>query len=73
MATEKLKFKIELYATMWDKCPTCEICVNDQVLWEGDIDQLLTQSSIPNGQFYYISIPCSAFTVAFMLRSTMFL
>ncbi len=37
MATEKLKFKIELYATMWDKCPTCEICVNDQVLWEGDI------------------------------------
>ena len=26
------------------------------VLWEGDIDQLLTQSSIPNGQFYYISI-----------------
>ena len=28
MATEKLKFKIELYSEMWDKPPIAEISVN---------------------------------------------
>lgn len=37
MATEKLKFKIELFATMWDKPPTCEIMVDDKVYWNGEI------------------------------------
>ena len=30
MATEKLKFKLELYATMWDLPPHAEILVNDK-------------------------------------------
>ena len=29
MATEKLKFKLELYATMWDRPPVAEILIND--------------------------------------------
>jgi len=37
MATEKLKFKLELYATMWDKPPHAEIMINDQSHFEGDI------------------------------------
>jgi hypothetical protein len=31
MATEKLKFKLELYATMWDLPPVAEILINDKV------------------------------------------
>jgi len=30
MATEKLKFKLELYATMWDKAPHAEILIDDK-------------------------------------------
>ena len=30
MATEKLKFKIEVYATMWDKPPVAEIFIDNQ-------------------------------------------
>jgi hypothetical protein len=30
MGTEKLKFKLELYATMWDKPPHAEILVGDK-------------------------------------------
>ena len=37
MATEKLKFKLELYATMWDKPPHAEIMINVQSHFEGDI------------------------------------
>ena len=37
MATEKLKFKLELYATMWDKPPHAEILVNDKSHFTGDI------------------------------------
>ena len=37
MATEKLKFKLELYATMWDQPPHAEIMINDQSHFEGDI------------------------------------
>lgn len=37
MATEKLKFNIELYATMWDKPPHAQIKVGDQVHFDGDI------------------------------------
>ena len=32
MGTEKLKFKIELYATMWDKPPHVEILINDDTI-----------------------------------------
>ena len=37
MATEKLKFKIELYATMWDKPPHAEIFVNNDNHFSGYI------------------------------------
>ena len=37
MATEKLKFKLGLYATMWDKPPHVEILINDQSILIKDI------------------------------------
>ena len=37
MATEKLKFKIELYATMWDRPPHAEILIGDKSHFKGDI------------------------------------
>ena len=35
MATEKLKFKIELYATMWDKPPYTEILIDNHLKFKG--------------------------------------
>jgi hypothetical protein len=37
MATEKLKFKLELYATMWDQPPHAEIMIGDKSHFAGDI------------------------------------
>ena len=37
MATEKLKFKLELYATMWDMPPHAEIMLGDKGYFAGDI------------------------------------
>ena len=37
MGTEKLKFKLELYATMWDKPPHAEIMINDKSYFKGGI------------------------------------
>ena len=37
MATEKLKFKLELYATMWDKPPHAEILIKDHSFFKSDI------------------------------------
>ena len=37
MGTEKLKFKIELFATMWDKPPHAEILINDKKYFDADI------------------------------------
>jgi len=37
MATEKLKFKLELYATMWDKAPHTEIVVDGKSYYDDDI------------------------------------
>ena len=37
MATEKLKFKLELYATMWDKPPHAEIVVGGKTYFDADI------------------------------------
>ena len=37
MATEKLKFKLELYATMWDRPPHAEIMIGDKSHFTGDI------------------------------------
>ena len=37
MGTEKLKFKIELYATMWNSPPHAEIMIDDKSHFNGDI------------------------------------
>jgi hypothetical protein len=37
MATEKLKFKLELYATMWDRPPHAEIMIDNNSYYKGDI------------------------------------
>ena len=37
MATEKLKFKLELHATMWDQPPHAEILIGDKSHFRGDI------------------------------------
>lgn len=37
MATEKLKFKLELYATTWDKPPHVEVMINDKSFFKDDI------------------------------------
>ena len=37
MGTEKLKFRLELYATMWDKPPHAEILINDENHFKGEI------------------------------------
>jgi|TARA_R110000850_G_scaffold174867_1_gene300383 hypothetical protein len=37
MGTEKLKFKLELYATMWDRPPHAEILIRDKSHFRGDI------------------------------------
>ena len=37
MATEKLKFKLELHATMWDRPPHAEILLNNKSYFKGDI------------------------------------
>ena len=37
MGTEKLKFKIELYSTMWNKPPVAEILVGDKSYYKKDI------------------------------------
>ncbi len=37
MATEKLKFKLELYATIWDKPPVAQILVNDKEYFKKEI------------------------------------
>ena len=37
MATEKLKFKLELYATMWDQPPVAEIKINSKSYFNSEI------------------------------------
>ena len=37
MATEKLKFKLELFATMWDRPPHAQIIVGDKTYFDDDV------------------------------------
>ena len=37
MQNEKLKFKLELYATYWDKPPVAEILINNQSYYKSEI------------------------------------
>jgi hypothetical protein len=46
MTTEKLKFKLELYATYWDKCPKIDIFINDELLYCGEINQTLENPNV---------------------------
>ena len=46
MATEKLKFRLELYATMWDRPPHVEILINDQSMFKKDITGTLDKPDL---------------------------
>ena len=46
MATEKLKFKLELYATMWDKPPHAEILINDVSHFNGGIKSTVEKPTL---------------------------
>jgi hypothetical protein len=37
MQTERLKFKLELYATYWDKPPVAEILINGESQYRSEI------------------------------------
>jgi len=37
MATEKLKFRLELWATYWDRAPRAEILINDHIHYNQEI------------------------------------
>jgi hypothetical protein len=37
MATEKLKFRLELYATMWDQPPIAEVKINSKSYFKSEI------------------------------------
>jgi hypothetical protein len=46
MGTEKVKFKLELYATMWDKPPHAEILINNQRHFDGAISGTIDKPNI---------------------------
>ena len=63
MATEKLKFKLELFATMWDKPPHVEILIGDQTYYKGDItgseekpDTFQFEKELTEGEIYNLII-----------------
>jgi len=39
MATEKLKFKLELYATMWHRAPQVAVRIGDKTYFSGDVTE----------------------------------
>jgi hypothetical protein len=51
MATEKLEFKLELYATMHDHPPIAEILINGQSCFKKDITGTMEKPDVI--QFYY--------------------
>jgi len=46
MATEKIKFKLELYSTMWDKAPMVEVCIDEKSLFANEINGTIEKPSI---------------------------
>ena len=46
MATEKLKFKIELYSTFWDKLPIAKILVNNKSYFNNTINSTKEKPTI---------------------------
>tara|TARA_R110001592_G_scaffold123463_1_gene331399 strand:+ start:23 stop:505 length:483 start_codon:yes stop_codon:yes gene_type:complete len=70
MATEKLKFRLKLYATMWDKPPVAEILVNDKSHFKGDITAtedkphaIEFEQELEEGQEYTLTIKRSGKTL----------
>ena len=66
MATEKLKFKLELFATMWDKPPHAEIMIGDKSYFAGDItgtkdepDVIEFEQELEEGNVYELIIKIS--------------
>jgi hypothetical protein len=53
MATEKLKFKLELYATMWDRPPHAEIMINDKSHFTGDISSTEDKPTIVEFEYEF--------------------
>jgi len=69
MASEKLKFKLELYATMWDDPPHAEIIVAGQSHFKGNItgtednpDVIEFEHEVNEGNDYSLSIKRSGKT-----------
>ncbi len=63
MATEKLKFKLELYATMWDRPPVAEILINNISIVkkeitssESDADVIEFEHELVDGEKNYLTI-----------------
>ena len=63
MATEKLKFKLELFATMWDQPPHVEILLDEQSYYKGDItgseeqpDIIQFEQDLTEGEMYNLVI-----------------
>ena len=66
MGTEKLKFKIELFATMWNKPPVAEICINETSISKKDItgtesnpDVIEFEHELEEGKNYNLAIKMS--------------
>ena len=38
MASENLKFKLQVYSSFWDKCPKIDILINDELNYTGEIN-----------------------------------
>jgi hypothetical protein len=51
MATEKLEFQLELYATMWDQPPHAEILIDGQSCFKKDITGTMEKPDVI--QFHY--------------------
>ena len=51
MATEKLKFKLELYAEMWDRPPHAEIFINNESVFKQEISGTETKPDVI--EFYH--------------------
>jgi hypothetical protein len=67
MGTEKLKFKLELYATMWDKPPHAEILINNKSYFAGEItgdenkpEVIEFEHELAEGSDYHLVIKRSA-------------
>ena len=63
MATEKIKFKLQLFATYWDKKPMCNIMMNDKKYWSGEIsgtenkpELIEFEHELDEGQEYNLTI-----------------